>query len=531
MPRHDGDRTRRQGAQGCNLLRPITGRDALHFQSLGLRERRESVSGPAVLRREQVRHSGIGQEVREPLRARLALLAEPGVARVVVALLRVPHQDHRDGLRGRRTRRLLRRRADVLRCSRRGDREGPQEGDGEKERQENEATAHAARVAHAVLRWSPPHRVPTLPGGAAENSAARSPPFRLRLSPDAMPDAPPAPPPDPERTLGKVLVVRTGAIGDVVNALVFAAALRDEDPGVEIGWVAHPLVVPLLEGNPVVDRVHVWPRGGGLRGLRELVRAVRAERYDIAVDLQRIQKSALVARASGAARVVGHDRARTKELAWLWTRERLRPGDPRGHMVSQYLEFARHLGLRAESPRWPLPDLEAARAAVEELLAPGPSPADPRPLVALNLGASKPPNRWPPARFAELADELEARRRVRLVLTGGPGDADARDEVLATVRDSRPLDLVGRTGLLELAALFEHAACVVTADTGPMHIAVAVGARVVAVFGPADPRRTGPYGDGHIVLRDPPWDGQPAPEAQPRSVSAQEAAFAVERSL
>ena len=328
----------------------------------------------------------------------------------------------------------------------------------------------------------------------------------------------------------RVLVVRTGAIGDVVNALVFAAALKDGWPGVEIAWVAHPLVVPLLEGNPAVDRVHVWERGSGLGGLRRLVREIRAERYDLAVDLQRLQKSAFVARASGARRVLGHDRARTKELAWLWTRERVAPGDRRAHMVSQYLEFARHLGLQAESPRWPLPDLGNARRVAQELLGPCAPDASNR-IVALNLGASKPANRWPTERFAALADRITEERRARVVLTGSPADRAACDEVLAALRHAEPLDLVGRTGLLDLAAVLESADCVVTADTGPMHIAVAVGTPVIAVFGPADPSRTGPFGAGHVILREPAWDGRHLPEASTADVGAETAAREVWRVL
>src|SRR5262245_42388752 len=122
------------------------------------------------------------------------------------------------------------------------------------------------------------------------------------------------------RPPARVLAVRTGAIGDVVNALTFAVALKEARLDLFLGWVVHPLAAPLVEGHPCVDRVHVWKRDGGTGELLRLVRELRAERYDLAVDLQRIQKSALVARFSGAARVLGYDRRRAKELSWLWTK-------------------------------------------------------------------------------------------------------------------------------------------------------------------------------------------------------------------
>jgi len=320
----------------------------------------------------------------------------------------------------------------------------------------------------------------------------------------------------------RVLVVRTGAIGDVVNALVFAAALRDARPRAHIGWVAHPLVVPLLQDNPAVDRVHTWPRGGGLAGLRRLLAELRRDRYDLAVDLQRLQKSALVARLSGAPRVLGYDRRRAKELSHLWTREHIAPGDPREHMVAQYLAFARHLGLPADTPRWPLPTLDGARARASAALA----PLAGAPFVVLNLGASKAPNRWPAAHFAALADGVGASAGPALVLTGGPGEREVANAVLVQT-DRVRLDLVGRTDLLTLAAVLERAALVVTGDTGPMHLAVAVGARVLALFGPADPSRTGPYGQLAAVLREPPWDGVHRPDASMQALAPATVARAV----
>ncbi|MEQ1893227.1 MAG: glycosyltransferase family 9 protein, partial [Planctomycetota bacterium] len=146
------------------------------------------------------------------------------------------------------------------------------------------------------------------------------------------------------RPPARVLAVRLGAIGDVVNALAFATALKDASPSSYLGWVVHPLAEPLVRGHPCVERVHVWRRGGGAGEFLRLVRELRGERYDVAVDLQRLAKSAFLARLSGATRVLGHDRARTKELAWLWTNERLAPGEGGVHMVEQYLAFARRLG-------------------------------------------------------------------------------------------------------------------------------------------------------------------------------------------
>ena len=298
----------------------------------------------------------------------------------------------------------------------------------------------------------------------------------------------------------KVLIVRLGAIGDVTNALVFASALAAQEPSPEIGWVVHELALPLVEGHPAVDRVHLWRRKSGLAGLRALVAELRRERYDIAVDLQRITKSALVARLSGAPRVLGYDRARAKEASWIWTREQIPRGDPRAHMVEQYLEFARYLGLADPPDRRELPpDAEADAWAAATVRALGGAP------ILLNVGASKPANRWLPERFGELAQGLQAALGAPIALIGGPNDAQAGARAMRAAAGAIGVhDLVGRTSLRQLCALTSHARLFVGCDTGPMHIAAACGTPVVALFGPADPTRTGPYGDGHRVVRELP---------------------------
>jgi lipopolysaccharide heptosyltransferase II len=297
-----------------------------------------------------------------------------------------------------------------------------------------------------------------------------------------------------------VLVVRLGAIGDVVNALVFATALKQAHPEVEIGWVVHELAQPLVEGHPSIDRVHLWRRNGGWAALRRVVGEIRSERYELAVDLQRIFKSALVARLSGAKRVLGHDRARAKEASWVWTKEHIPAGDPAAHMVEQYLEFVRHLGVAHPQARHVLPPDGEAEAWAHELVSElGAAP------IVMSLGATKPANRWEPERFGELAVLLRHELDAPVLLIGGPDDQEAGEHA-AKVIDNEPgvRNLVGRTSLRQLVALSREASLFIGCDTGPMHIAAATGTPVVALFGPADPRRTGPWGNEHRVVRVPP---------------------------
>ncbi len=297
-----------------------------------------------------------------------------------------------------------------------------------------------------------------------------------------------------------ILVVRLGAIGDVTNALVFAEAIRAHDPKVRIGWAIHPLARPLVEGHPAVDRVHVWPRERPLRGFLELRAELRREEYALAVDLQRIAKSAVLARSSGAPRVLGYDRGRAKELSWLFSTERIAPGDPRAHMVEHYLAFARHLGIPDPLVRHRLPTCLAAEEWARGLISDwGAAP------VLLSIGASKPRNRWPAERFGRLAHALNSGHDGPVVLVGGPGDRSLEQEALASAKGC-VTSLVGQTDLPQLIALLGEARLLVSADSGPMHLAAAQDCPVVALFGPADALRTGPWGSGHRIVRVPEWN-------------------------
>lgn len=296
----------------------------------------------------------------------------------------------------------------------------------------------------------------------------------------------------------KVLIVRLGAIGDVVNAQVVANAIREARPEVHIGWVVHELSRELLEGHPSVDRVHVWPRASGLAGFRRTAAELRGEGYGLALHVQRLAKSALLARASGAPRVLGFDRGRSRELSWLLSTERLGPARPGTHMVEWYLEFARHLGLPrpAVLHRFPPdPDAEAWADGLLENLGGAP--------VLVHLGASKPEKRWPPERAGALAAALGRACEAPVVFTGGPGDLHEVGPAEGAAQPFEPRSLVGATSLPQLVALAARARLFAGADTGPMHIAAAQGTPCVVLFGPGEPERTGPYGGAHRIVRSP----------------------------
>jgi len=285
----------------------------------------------------------------------------------------------------------------------------------------------------------------------------------------------------------RVCLVKLGAIGDVVNSLPLLHRLRAAWPEAHLAWVIAPLAHGLVEGLEAVDRFHLLDLTRP-RSVPAVLRELRAQRFELVIDLQRILKSGLVTRASGAPRRLGFDRARCKEASWLFTNERIPPNPAPGVTVAQYLEFADHLGLPPSPLRWELPLVPWRGAA---------------PAVCLNLGASKPANLWPTERWAELAARLAERLGPeRVALSGGPSDRAAAEAVLARVPPGI-VDAVGKLSLKESAGLIAASGVFVSGDTGPLHMAVATATPVVALYGAADPGRTGPFGQAEAVLRHP----------------------------
>jgi len=302
----------------------------------------------------------------------------------------------------------------------------------------------------------------------------------------------------PRGPFARILVVRLGAIGDVVNTLPAVTALRRGMPDATIHWAVERKSEPLLRGHPAIDRAVVFPREDGPAAWIAFVRRLRDGRYDLAIDFQRTAKSALLAASSGARVRLGFDRARSKEFSWWLATHRL-PARPRtGTLLEQYLEFPAWLGVADEKVVFGLRASAEDRAWAASL--------EPRdvPWAVLHVGASKPANRWSPGRFASLAGRIRTELGLAVVLVGGAEDR-SRAERIESEAAPAPYSLVGETSLPRLIAVLERAAVVVSCDSGPLHLAVALGRPVVGLYGAANPRRTGPWGPRASVVRGRVW--------------------------
>ena len=292
----------------------------------------------------------------------------------------------------------------------------------------------------------------------------------------------------------RFLIVRLGALGDVVHAIPVAAALRRAFPDARIDWLVSAKHREILDLVPVIDRRLVINDRGDASGgtsLLAAIRELRRSRYDVAIDLQGLIKSAVLARASGAPRVVGFSSRYARErAARLFYTDAYDPGrgglyDPREtrHVVDINLGLLSVLGITAPVREFPIEDVDsdAARAMREQTGGR---------YALLNPGAAWPNKRWPPSRLAAIARELRARHGLMSVVLWGPGEEALAAEVVAGADGGAVMS--PKTSIADLVALARRAALMVSGDTGPTHIAAALGTPIVGIYGPTRPARNGP---------------------------------------
>ena len=289
-----------------------------------------------------------------------------------------------------------------------------------------------------------------------------------------------------------ILIVRLGALGDIVHAVPAVAALRRAFPEARLDWLVdakHRAIVDLVT---VVDRTIPLERPS-FAGWTTAVRTLRQVPYDVAIDLQGLLKSAVLARGSGARRVVGfsiwHLREKTARPFYSDAREA-----EGGHVIAKNLRLLRAVGVEDEEIRFPLADPPSA--ALDELR----ERLGAQPFALINPGAAWPNKRWAPERFGELAAFLREACGLVPVVLWGPGEEALARQVIASA--SGAAIEAPRTGLADLVALARASALVISGDTGPLHIATAVGTPTVSLFGPTDPARNGPFAaDDAVVSR------------------------------
>jgi len=293
----------------------------------------------------------------------------------------------------------------------------------------------------------------------------------------------------------EILVIKPSSVGDILHGLQVAQSIKDQAPDSRITWVVRDRFAPLVETCATVDEVLYFRRGRGPRAFLALLRQIRARRYDTVLDFQGLARTGLMTLAARATHKIGRGDAR--EGAGLFYRQRapLPAAGRQAHAVDILLQFLPLMGLRAELGG-PLDYRPAPLAPIDPRL----DGARPVLLCPHSRGAEK---EWPG--FAALADRL-CRDRPDLDIVW---DSEKATVGAPPAAGPRFIDTAGRTGLAELIALVAAARLVVANDSGPMHLAAALGRPVVALFGPSSPARFGPYPPGdpnHHVVTAPDGD-------------------------
>ncbi len=293
----------------------------------------------------------------------------------------------------------------------------------------------------------------------------------------------------------RFLLVRLGSLGDIVHALPAAAALRDTFPEARIDWVVDPKWTRVLEGNSDLNNVISLERKSAA-GIVAAVKQLRAAHYTHAIDFQGLYKSALLAFASGAPRRIGFQSSYAREgPASIFYTDRLNPQG--AHKIDHNLTLAERAGAQIANPRFSLAIRPEDDAYVSRELA----ARNLHEYFVLNPGGGWRSKCWPPERYGGLHRRLVERHRLRGIITFGPGEENLAQEIIRAAGDPSPIALPLELG--PLMALLRRARFVVSADTGPLHLASALNAPVIGLYGPTDPSRNGPYSREDVAVRNP----------------------------
>ncbi len=281
----------------------------------------------------------------------------------------------------------------------------------------------------------------------------------------------------------RILIIKLSSLGDLFHALPAVRNIKQE-LNATIDWVTHSAYVDLVKCFPDVDRVIAYPRRDFLSKASAFVRELKREKYDLILDLQGLLKSAMVARVARGGKRIGPSFAR--EGSRLLYNAVAGKTNKNRHAVEEVLDVVRYLGREVRKPEFPVVFPKTPRS-------------EPSPRVAFLPCSRWLTKNWPPERFVEVGRDLRVRAGATIFLAGSPEDVSVCAEIAEGIGDG-VVNLCGKTTLVELGSLLQEMNLAITVDSGPMHMAAAVGTPVVAVFGATDPKRTGPYGDRHRVV-------------------------------
>jgi lipopolysaccharide heptosyltransferase I len=306
----------------------------------------------------------------------------------------------------------------------------------------------------------------------------------------------------------KILITRLSAIGDVIHALPVAYAVRKKYPEAQIDWLVEAKAYPLVKLNPYLDNVILLPRKqwremlshdffGAVKSFFKFFRKMKKEKYDINLDLHGLFKSALSSFLIKPGLRIGP--ADGRELSTLFYQAKIDVPAKKMHKIERNLHLASALEAETDEVNYGLKMTPVIRSRVSRLFEVEKIDQSKK-LVVINPFTTWESKNWFLERYFQLANEL-IKAGYYVVFTGGPGDKEAIDSFEALDKGSYT-NLAGKTDLEELTEVYNRASLYIGGDTGPTHLAAAVGLNVISLMGPTDPNTHGPYGEGHTVIQD-----------------------------
>jgi heptosyltransferase I len=293
-------------------------------------------------------------------------------------------------------------------------------------------------------------------------------------------------PPPFDQPPERICVLRLSALGDVCHVLAVVRTLQDAWPATRITWILGKLEHKLLGHLPEIDFV-VFDKKAGIDGYRALRRHLADRRYDALLHMQLAIRASLAAATVPAGVKIGFDRARARELQWLFTTHRI-AARSREHVLDSLFGFAERLGVRQRSMRWDIPLPPAALEYAARVI------PDRQPTLVLSPCSSHELRNWSADGYASVADHAAARHGMRVLICGGRSDLEMAVGARVERLMRQPcVNLVGKDTLLEMLATLQRATVLVSPDSGPAHMATTVGTPVIGLYAATNPARSGPY--------------------------------------
>jgi heptosyltransferase I len=297
-------------------------------------------------------------------------------------------------------------------------------------------------------------------------------------------------------SLDRVCIVMMSAVGDAVHVLPVLTALKKHRPDAAVTWILQPGPATLVRGHPDIGEILLFERGQGWRAFNDLRRQLTTRRFDLALALQVYLKAGIITRMVKAPVKLGFDMARARDMNWVFTNAQV-PPHAMQHVQDQYLEFLDALGVPHGAPVWNLGPWPHERGAQRERLR-----VFDRPIAPIIVATSKAQKDWLPERWATVCDALYSDFGLQPVLAGGRSDRELAAERVILQRASVPVVSALGSGLRGLVQLLDGAALVLSPDTGPLHMTVALDRPVVSLIGYSNPKRVGPYRKFHDLMID-----------------------------